>query len=313
MVELPKIPPVMSSVRLQAPGGVEGLTLERFETPRPAAGEALVRVHAASITRGELDWPEDRLPATPSYEFSGVIAALAPDVEGLSVGDEVYALTDFDRDGAAADYMVVQASFLAPKPRTLGHAEAATIPLAALSAWQGLFDHGRLTKGERVLIHGAAGGVGGFAAQLARWSGAHTVGTVSTANLEAAGELGLEQVVDHTSVRFEDVVEPVDVVFDTVGGDLLERSFDVVRTGGRIVSIAEEPPEGHDEARGIEASYFLVQPDRGQLVELSNMVEDGDLRPLVDAVYPLAEARAAFERSLGDRRRGKIVLRVVEG
>jgi NADPH:quinone reductase-like Zn-dependent oxidoreductase len=162
----------MQAVRLHAPAGPEALVLEQIERPRPNAGEAVVCVHAAAITRGELDWPVDRLPAIPSYEFSGVVAAVADDVGDVAVGDEVYALAPFDRDGAAAAYAVMPAAVLAPKPRTLGHVEAAAVPLAGLSAWQGLFDYGRLERGERVLIHGAAGGVGHLAVQLARSRGA---------------------------------------------------------------------------------------------------------------------------------------------
>ena len=145
----PRITTSMRAVRLHAPGGPAGICHERLDTPRPGSGEALVWVHAAAITRGELEWPVDRLPATPSYELSGVVAAVADDVTGLTVGEPVYALTGFDRDGAAADYAIVRADFLAPKPRTIGHVKAAAIPLAGLSAWQGLFDHGNLTGGQR--------------------------------------------------------------------------------------------------------------------------------------------------------------------
>jgi len=162
----------MSVVRLVSARGVDGLVLEQVPIPRPGSDEALVRVHAAAITRGELDWPVDRLPAIPSYELSGVIAAIGSNVFDLHIGDAVWALTGFDRDGAAADYTLVPASRLAPKPHTLGHRESAAIPLGGLSAWQGLLEHGRLQTGERVLIHGAAGGVGSFATQLARGAAA---------------------------------------------------------------------------------------------------------------------------------------------
>ena len=175
------IAPTMWAIRLHAAGGPDELVLERIETPHPAVGEALVRVHAAAITPDELDWPTDRLPATPSYELSGEVAAFAPDVDTLAVGDDVWALSDFGRDGAAAEYIAIQASLLPPKPRTLGHEESAAVPLSALSAWQGLFDHGGLMEGERVMIHGAAGGVGHFATQLARGRGAYVIGTTSPA------------------------------------------------------------------------------------------------------------------------------------
>src|SRR5689334_11508447 len=153
----------MRVVRLRAPGGPEQLVVEEADRPQPGPGEALVRVHAAAITRDELGWPVDRLPAIPSYELSGVVEDVGPGVDGVAVGDEVFALTPFDRDGVAADYAALPAELLVPRPRTLGHAESAAIPLSALTAWQGLFDHGGLSAGERVLIHGAAGGVGGFA------------------------------------------------------------------------------------------------------------------------------------------------------
>jgi NADPH:quinone reductase-like Zn-dependent oxidoreductase len=304
---------LMRAVRLHAPDGPAGLAVEQLDVPVPGAGEVLVRVHAAAITRDELDWPVDRLPATPSYEFSGVVAALGPGAGGVAVGEAVYALGGFDRDGAAADYTVVPAAFVAPKPRTLGHVESAAIPLAALSAWQGLFDHGRLARGQRLLVHGAAGGVGGFAVQLGRWRGAFVAGTASAANLEAARELGAEQVVDHPAARFEDAVEPVDLVFDTAGGDRLERSWAVLRPGGRLVSIAAEPSPEAAAGRGVDAVYFVVEPSREQLVEIARLVDGGELRATVDEVVPLGDARAAFERGQQRHGAGKIVLRVADG
>jgi NADPH:quinone reductase-like Zn-dependent oxidoreductase len=302
----------MRAVRLHTPDGPAGLVVEELATPVPGAGEVLVRVHAAAVTRDELDWPVDRLPATPSYELSGVVAALGPQVDGVAVGEAVYALTGFDRDGAAADYAVVPAAVLAPKPRTVGHAQSAAVPLAALSAWQGLFDHGHLANGQRVLVHGAAGGVGGFAVQLAHWRGAFVVGTASTANVEAARKLGADQVIDHTQARFEDLVEPVDLVFDTVGGDRLERSTAVVRRGGTLVSVATEPSQQAAAERGIEAVYFVVAPSREQLVEIARLVDGGQLRVTVAEVFALSDARAAFERAQQHHGAGKIVLQVAD-
>jgi NADPH:quinone reductase-like Zn-dependent oxidoreductase len=165
----------MQAVRLHPPGGSNGLFLEEVDVPQPDAGEVLVRVHAAAITRDELDWTADRLPATPSFEFSGVVAVVGPKVDTVTSGEAVYALSWGAREGAAAEYTLVPAEFLAPKPKTLGHTASAAIPLAALSAWQGLFDHGKLAEGDRVLIHGAAGGVGHFAVQLARGRGARSM------------------------------------------------------------------------------------------------------------------------------------------
>ena len=289
----------MRVVRLHAPGGPEQLAIEEVERPRPLAGQALVRVHAAAITRDELDWPVDRLPAIPSYELSGVVEEVGADATGVAVGDEVFALTLFDRDGVAADYAAVSADLLVAKPRTLGHAESAAIPLPALTAWQGLLDHGRLATGERVLIHGAAGAVGSFAVQLARSRGAHVIGTASAPNLELVRELGAHEAIDGTS-RFEDAVEPVDLVFDTSGGERLQRSRAVLRPGGRLVSVAEPP--------GDDGVFFIVEPNRDQLDSLAKLVDAGTLRlPAVETV-PLTEAPQAFTRSLQPGRHGKLVL-----
>jgi NADPH:quinone reductase-like Zn-dependent oxidoreductase len=298
----------MNAVRQHPPGGPASLVYEQLARPQPGPGEALVRVHAAAINRDELDWPTDRLPATPSFEFSGVVAAVGPGVEDVEVGEPVYALNDFDREGAAAEYTTIPMKFLAPKPRNLGHVESAAMPLAGLSAWQGLFVHGELTRGQRVLVHGAAGGVGHLAVQLARGRGAYVIGTASSANVDAVRQLGADEVIDHSSVRFEDVVEDVDLVFDTAGGERLERSPAVLRPGGRLVSVAAEPPR----RRGIKSSYFVVEPNRKELVELAKLADQGGLHPAIDEVFPLGDARRAFERSLGNQRHGKIVLRVAD-
>jgi NADPH:quinone reductase-like Zn-dependent oxidoreductase len=308
--QTPKITAMMRAIRLHEPGSPAALMVEQLKTPQPGAGEALVRVYAAGITRGELDWPVDRLPAIPSYEFAGVVVAVGPDIDDTIIGEPVYALGDFSRDGAAADYTIVREAFLAPKPRSLDYIESAAIPLAALSAWQGLFDHGKLAEGQRVLIHGAAGGVGSFAVQLAHWRGAHVIGTVSTKNIETARQLGADEVIDHTTTRFEDLSGQVDLVFDTVGRDRLARSLAVIRPGGRLVSVATEPPRERATALGISSVYFVVVPNREQLIELARLVDRGSLRPIIDEVFPFANARQAFEHGLGDHGAGKIVLRV---
>jgi NADPH:quinone reductase-like Zn-dependent oxidoreductase len=287
------------------------LKYEQIEMPQPKEGEVLVRVHAAGITRDELDWPTNRLPAIPSYEFSGVVAGIGNNVEDIEIGDKVFALSAFNRDGAAADYIAVQKEFLAPKPKTLDHVQSASIPLAALTAWQGLFDHGQLTKDQRVLIHGATGGVGHFAAQLAHQCGAYVIGTVSTANMTTARKLGVDKIVDYTTTQFEDVVGEVDLVFDTVGGDRLERSLAIVRKGGRLISVAAEPPQESANALGIKSLYFVVSPNREQLIKISKLVDDGALKPIVGEVFPLVKAQEAFERSQLHHGVGKIVLHVV--
>jgi NADPH:quinone reductase-like Zn-dependent oxidoreductase len=302
------IPRTMAAVRLHS-ARVDGLRYEQVETPRVHGGEALIEVHAAAVTRDELEWPVDRLPAVPSYELSGIVAAVAADVATVAVGAAVYALTDFGGDGAAATYAAVPASLLAPKPSTLDHVASAAIPLAALSAWQGLFDHGRLEEGERVLIHGAAGGVGHFATQLARWRGTHVIGTASPGSLDAARAFGAHEVLDGKDADLEEAIAPVDLVFDTVGGELLVRSRAMVRPGGRLVSVAEEAPP---TVAPIDFTYFVVEPNREQLVEIARLVDEGTLRPAIDSVFRLSEAPAAFERVMAGGKRGKVVLRVVD-
>jgi NADPH:quinone reductase-like Zn-dependent oxidoreductase len=291
----------MRVVRLRAPGGPKQLAVEEADQPQPGPREALVRVHAVAITRGELEWPVDRLPAIPSYELSGVVEEVGSGVANVTAGDEVFALTPFDRDGVAADYTALPAELLVPRPQAFGHAESAAIPLPAVTAWQALFDHGRLGAGERVLIHGAAGNVGGFAVQLARAAGAHVIGTASLASLDLVLELGAHEAVD-AATRFEDAVEPVDVVFDTAGGERLRRSVAVLSAGGRLVSVAEEPPDG--------GGYFIVEPNRDQLTSIARLVDAGELRPPAIDVFPLASAREAFARSVEPRRPRKVVMAV---
>jgi NADPH:quinone reductase-like Zn-dependent oxidoreductase len=300
-------PTTMRAVVLRAVGGPEQLVGEQVATPEPGPGEALVRVHAAALTRGELEWPVDRLPAIPSYEVSGVVVGLGPGTDGVGVGDDVYGMTAFDRDGVAADYAAIPAELLAPKPRALTHLEAAAVPLAALSAWQGLFEHGRLAAGERVLIHGATGGVGQFATPLADRHGAHVTATTSTGGVERARELGADVVIDHTAGPWDTDVEPVDLVFDTAGGERLARSPVVLREGGRLVSIAEEPPQ----AAGVSSVYFVVEANREQLTQITGLLDGGWPPPAIDSVFALEEASRAFERSMAAGTRGKVVLEVV--
>jgi NADPH:quinone reductase-like Zn-dependent oxidoreductase len=296
----------MRAAVLRAAGGPEQLVLEQIPIPAPGPGEVLVRVYAAALTRDELEWPVDRLPAIPSYELSGVVAELGPGVDRLAVGDDVYGMTAFDRDGVAADYAAIDAELLAPKPRALSHPEAAAVPLAALSAWQGLFEHGGLAAGERVLIHGATGGVGQFATPLASRHGAHVTATTSARDVERARELGADVVIDRTARAWDADLEPFDLVFDTTGGERLRSSPGVLRDGGRLVSVAEEPPQ----ASGIRSVYFVVEPNRQQLAQLSGLLDDGLPPPAVDSLFTLEDAVRAFERSMAPDKRGKVVLEV---
>jgi NADPH:quinone reductase-like Zn-dependent oxidoreductase len=301
------IPATMRAAVLRGAGGAADVSIDEVAVPRPGSGEVLVRVHAAAITRDELEWPTDRLPAIPSYEASGVVAAVGPQTDDVTVGDEVYALTDFGRDGMAAEYGAVPSALLAAKPRTVDHRAAAAIPMGALTAWQGLFTHGGLVAGQRVMIVGAAGGVGRFATQLARWRGATVVAVVSAAKVEHARALGAGEVIDRSATE-RGAVEPVDLVFDTAGGDVLTFAASAVRPGGTLVSVAAEPPS---EVRDrVASTYFIVEPGRDQLAEIADLVDGDVLDPAVDSVFPLDDARAAFERSLRPDTTGKIVIRI---
>ena len=303
---------------MHAKGGPGELVYEDAPKPTLQAGDALVRVHACAITYTELSWTEtytnhdgtERLPTIPGHELSGVVEAVAPDLADTMVGEAVYALSDFSRDGAAAEYVAVRAADLAPKPPRLTHVEASAVPLAALTAWQALFDHGGLTKGQTVLIHGATGGVGSFAVQLAHWRGARVIGTASAGNVGLAHQLGADEVIDYTTVRFEDQVRDVDVVLDTVGGETQERSWAVLRRGGVLVTIVGSLPAEKAARYGVDGVFFIVTPSRAELIEIGRLIGDSQLRPIIGAIFPLDKAREAFERGAGGHNRGKIVLQV---
>jgi len=308
----------MKAVRIHARAGPQTLVYEDAPVPKILKGDALIKVHAAGITPTEFTWNstfttsdgKHRLPIVPSFEVSGTVHELASDVSDLSVGDAVYGLLNFWRDGAAAEYVAARAGDMAPKPRSLNHTQAAAVPLSGLTAWQALFDHASLSAGDRVLIHGAAGGVGTWAVQFAHWRGAHVIGTASQAKHAFLRELGADEVLDYTTIRFEDKIRDVDVVLDTVGGDTLERSWGIVRKGGVLVTVAGDAPEEKASKHGVQGESFLVQPSRGQLNQLSELIDAGVIHPIVEAVFPLTRARDAYERGLLGHNRGKMVLQV---
>jgi NADPH:quinone reductase-like Zn-dependent oxidoreductase len=307
----------MRALHAYAKSDPSRLIYEVAPVPSLAPGDVLVRVHASGVTPSELDWPSTWLhhdgsprtpPIIPGHEVAGVVEAVGPTVDGLAAGAEVYGLIDFRRDGADAEYVAVRAAELAPKPATLTHTQAAAAPLSALTAWQALFDHGGLQSGQRALIHGGAGGVGSFAVQLARWRGAHVAATASARDAELVRELGAHEVIDYREQRFEDAVAEMDLVFDTVGGETWERSWQVLRPGGQLVSIAVPRPPERETRDGRRAIWFVVQPNRAQLIEIGALIDGGRLRPIVSAVLPLAEGRAAYGAGHNGRGPGKTVL-----
>jgi NADPH:quinone reductase-like Zn-dependent oxidoreductase len=227
-------------------------------------------------------------------------------------GDAVFAYMSLKRGGAYAEYSIVGEDEVALKPSKLDHVQAAAVPLAALTAWQALHDTAGLTAGQTVLIHGAAGGVGSFAVQIAKAGGANVIGTASAGNQVFLKEIGADRTVDYRAQKFEEIVKDVDVVLDTVGGDTLERSFKVVRPGGYIVSIVDNPARFAPQGTSVRAKSILVKPDAAELAKIASMLDEGKIKPIVSEIVPLAEARRAQEKSEGGHTRGKIVLRVVD-
>jgi NADPH:quinone reductase-like Zn-dependent oxidoreductase len=313
----------MNAVRAHHRGGPEQLVYEMAPRPEPRPGEALVRVRAASITADELTWAEtwavgpepdarDRTPIIPSHELSGVVNELGAGTVEVRVHDEVYGLIPFNTDGAAAEFVTVPADVLAAKPATIDHDAAAAIPLAALTAWQALVDHARLREGQHLLLHGAAGGVGVFAVQLAAHLGATVTATARGSDRDFVKELGARDVLDYRHQVFEDHVKDVDVVLDLVGGDTQSRSWQVLRPGGTMVSIVAPPRQDQAEAGGKRGIFFIVKPDRAQLESIARLVDSGHLTPVVDRVMPLVDTRAAYEELERGHRRGKVVLHVAD-
>lgn len=308
----------MKAVRVHEYGGPEVLKYEEAPRPKPGPGEVLVRIRAAGVN--PVDWKVReghmkealayRMPFVPGWDVSGVVEATGPNVGLLAKGDEVYGHPAVVRNGAYAEYAVVPEAELALKPASVDHVHAASVPIAALTAWQGLFDAGGLRTEQKVLIHGAAGGVGSFAVQLARWKGAFIVATASGRNQEFLRNLGADLTIDYERSRFDHVVCDADVVFDTVGGDTLKRSWKVLKKGGILVSTVEKPSDEFAAAHGVRAAVVESRANPAQLAEIARLVDAGMVRPIVEAVFPLAEARHAQELSQTGHARGKIVLKV---
>ena len=309
----------MKPVRTHGRGGPEQLFFEDAPLPELRRGDVLLRVHATGITPAELTWDQTyqnadgtpRIPGIPGHEVSGVVERTAPDVTDHQPGDEVYGLADFPRDGAAAEFAAVQAANLAFKPRSILHGQAAALPLSALTAWQALFEHAHLLAGQRVLILGGAGGVGSLAVQLARWRGARVLATASARNMAFVRSLGADDVIDYHATPFEVTLGELDVVLDTIGGETRERSWRMLRKGGVLVTLVSPIPTGLAEQHGVRGVFFIVRGNRGQLEQISTLVDEGQLKPVIAEVLPLARAREAFEHGVGIHSPGKIVLQAL--
>jgi NADPH:quinone reductase-like Zn-dependent oxidoreductase len=296
--------------------GLAGLSLTDLPTPHAAENDVIVRVHAAGFTPGELGWAgtwtdragRDRTPSVPGHEVSGVVTELGYGTTGLTVGQRVFGLADWTRNGALAEYVAIEARNLAPLPAGVDHAAAAGAVISGLTAWQALFDHGHLRAGQTALIHGAAGGVGSIAVQLARQIGARVIGTGRAADRDRALSLGVEKFVDLETDRLEEAGE-ADVVLDVIGGNILERSTALVRAGGTLVTTIEPPTIQPENGRAI---FFVVEADRSQLTELAGRLRDGRLTTNVADVRALVEAPDAFGPS-ASHAAGKTIIQVTEG
>jgi NADPH:quinone reductase-like Zn-dependent oxidoreductase len=306
----------MMALRAHKRGGPEQLVYEQAPVPAAGPGEVLVAVHAAAITFAELTWDEswttsdgaDRTPVIPSHEVSGTVAALGDGVTDFAVGDEVFGLIDFDRDGAAAQYVTVPDVNLARKPAAISHPEAACLSLAALTAWQALVDRADLALGEQVLVLGGAGGVGVFAVQLAAILGGHVTATDTGRNADFVAGLGARRVIVAGDGSSGPQPSGMDVVIDAVGGEALAGAYAMLRRGGRLVTLTAPPSQELADRSGVHAMFFVVEPDAAELAHLGDLVAEGRLRAVISQEIPLSEGREAY---LGGRRPhppGKTVL-----
>ena len=309
----------MKAVRIHEYGGPEVLELEEAPMPKPATDEVLVKVYATSVN--PVDWkiregarkekfPAD-LPLILGWDVSGVIIEVGENVLQFKSGDEVYGRPDPTKDGAYAEYMVVKANQLGRKPKSIDHVNAAAVPLAGLTAWQGLFERGHLEKGQKVLIHAASGGVGTFAVQFAKWKGAYVIGTTSAANISFVKQLGADEVIDYHNENFEDKLNDIDLVFDTIGGETQKRSIQVLKNGGKLITTLK--PEFLAEARQkhIYLEGYTAQSYPEQLEEIADLIDEGSIHPVVSMVLSLEDARKAHQISEDGHVRGKIVIKVV--
>ncbi|MFL5652899.1 MAG: NADP-dependent oxidoreductase [Ktedonobacteraceae bacterium] len=307
----------MRVIHIHSYGGPEQLKLEEKPRPEPQAGEVLLRVHAAGVN--PLDWKirqglmKDFMPVTfpytPGIEVAGVVEDVGPGVTAFEIGQAVFGQS---ARGAYAEYITVSVESLALKPETLRFAEAAAVPVGTTAAWRALFEHGGLQAGQRVLIQGAAGGVGLFAVQFAKWKGAQVIGTASTANLDFVRGLGADTVVDYTTTPVESVVQDVDLVLDGVGSATLSSSLAVLKPGGTLISLAGPPPQEQAKALGVRATMIRSQPSRELLQTFTRLIDEGHIKVTAGKTFPLSEVQQAHEYGQSGHGRGRIVLQIAE-
>jgi NADPH:quinone reductase-like Zn-dependent oxidoreductase len=308
----------MQAIRFHTYGDPGVLVKDEVPRPEPAPGEVLVEVHAAGVNpldwkvrAGHVkEWLQHRLPLIPGWDVSGVIAAVGPEVASFQEGDQVFGMLDFKRDGAYAEFVTTQTLHLVPKPASLDHVQAAAVPLASLTAWQALFEIADLRSGQTVLIHAAAGGVGHFAVQLAKWQGARVIGTASAGNADFLRELGADEVIDYRSTPFFEKVHDVDVVLDPIGGDTQKQSWQVLKKGGILVATLGITSPEIARQYGGRGQGVAVHPDSNQLGRIVTLIDIDHFKPVVTTVLPLDQAAKAHVLSQTGHTRGKIVLQV---
>ena len=309
---------MMKAIQIHRFGPPKVMTFEEIIQPIPGEGEVLVRVKAAGVgpwdawvRAGKSALPQHP-PLTLGSDISGAVAAIGSGVASFRLGDEVYGVTNARFTGGYAEYAVASAGMIAPKPQSLSHIEAASVPVVAVTAWQMLFEHARLSFGQTVLVHGSAGNVGAYVVQLARQGGARVIATATADDAAYVRKLGADQVIDFRSVRFEDVMDPVDAVIDTVGAEVQMKSLSVLRPGGILVSSVSQPEPNEAQRCDVRAVFFLVDVSTSHLKRIAEMIDAGKLSTRVGAVLRLADARKAHEMLAGllPRPRGKIVLKV---
>jgi NADPH:quinone reductase-like Zn-dependent oxidoreductase len=309
----------MKAIRIHEFGGPDVLELENIAIPQPAANEVLIKVYASSVNpvdqkivagQASAKFPT-KFPLTIGWDVSGVIEKTGHKVHDFNIGDEVYGRPFPTQNGAFAEYVVIKVSEIALKPKSIDHLQAAAVPLAGLTAWQGLFKYGKLEKGQKVLIHAASGGVGSFAIQFAKWKGAEVIGTASAENLAFIKQLGADEAVDYKNERFEELVQDVDLVFDLIGGETQQRSLSVIKNGGRLVTTVM--PEFTDDAKekNIKLEGFTAQSYPEDLRHIADLIDNGIVSPVVSTILNLEDAQQAEELSAKKSGRGKIVIKVV--
>ena len=314
------LPSEMQAVRVHQTGGIDAMVYEKAPVPILGEGQILVQIKAAGVgpwdalVRSGASKLGQPLPLIPGSDIAGIVVQIGPGVTNFQPGEEVFGATNPMFTGGYAEYAAVEASMIARKPKNLSFVEAASVPVVAVTAWQMVFDHGKVDSTKRVLVQGASGSVGAFAVQIAKSTGAEVIGTAFTKNLEYVQSLGADKVIDVSAARFEAEAKEIDVVLDTVGGETQDRSFAVLKSGGALISVVSLPNQDNANQHGVRGEFFYVSVTTECLTQIGNLIEAGKLSAVIGNVLPLTEARSAHEMLAGKpHQRGKIVLAVGDG